>query len=220
VEVKTKNKIHTKYKTDDGLDVPGVTTIIGVLAKPALIHWAWNLGCQGIDYRKERDSKGDIGTLAHLMIMEYLKKEKYDYSEYSKAEIDKAENCLISFYEWLKHNEIKAVQVETPMTSNLYGYGGTVDCYCWLNNEPTLIDFKTGKAIYDEMFYQVAAYKQLLSEHKKEVSQVRIVRIGRNEDEGFEDHKVDKLDDYWNVFFYCLQIYKTIKKIKRGDLIE
>lgn len=213
--MEAKTKIHTKYFTEDGIEVPGVTTIIGILSKPALIHWAWDLGCKGIDYRKERDNKADIGMLAHLMILEYLKGEKFDYSEYSKADIDKAENCLLSFYEWLKHSRLEAIQVETPLVSNLYGYGGTIDCYGLLNNKPTLIDFKTSKSIYDEMFYQVAAYKQLLLEHKKEVSQVRIVRIGRDETEGFEEHKVDNLDDYWNIFFHCLQIYKIIKKIKR-----
>jgi len=131
--------------------------------------------------------------------------------------MDKAENCLISFYNWVDENDVKPIDVESQLVSNLYGYGGTVDLYCWLNSIPTLVDFKTGKAIYDEMFYQVAAYKQLLTEHKKEVAQVRIVRIGREESEGFDDHKVVKLDDYWNVFFYCLNIYKTQRKIRKEE---
>ena len=49
-----KSKIHTVYKTKDGIRVPGVTTILGELAKPALIHWAWDLGIKNIDYRVHR----------------------------------------------------------------------------------------------------------------------------------------------------------------------
>lgn len=210
--IANKVKTHIKYETSDGIKVPGVTTILQILAKPALIHWAWDLGTKGIDYRKHRDRMADIGTLAHLMIVDYLKNEKSDYPEYSKSDIDKAENCLISFYEWLKHKELKPIDIETPLVSNLYGYGGTVDCYCWLDGIPTLIDFKTSKAIYDEMYYQVAAYKQLLNEHKKEVSEVRIIRIGRDETEGFEDRRVIGLDNYWNIFFYTLNIYKLKNK--------
>ncbi len=212
VKVENKSKTHIIYKLDDGSKVPGVTTILQILAKPALIHWAWDLGCKGIDYRRERDNKADIGILAHLMIVDYLKDRKSDYSDYSKSDIDRAENCLLSFYEWLKHKELKPINIETQFVSNLYKFGGTIDCFCWLDGVPTLIDFKTSKALYDEMFYQVAAYKQLLNEHKKEVSNVMILRIGRDETEGFEDRRIIGLDNYWNIFFHCLEIYKLKKK--------
>jgi len=94
----SKTKAHQVYKTSDGRIVPGVTTVLQVLAKPALIYWAWDLGMQNIDYRKYRDKMADIGTIAHLMVLEYFKGEKYDYSEFAKSDIDKAENCLISFF--------------------------------------------------------------------------------------------------------------------------
>lgn len=37
----TPTKVHTKYISKDGEQVPGVTTILGILSKPALIHWSW-----------------------------------------------------------------------------------------------------------------------------------------------------------------------------------
>jgi len=212
-----KTKAHQKYFTDDGVQVPGVTTVLQILNKPALVKWANNLGLQGIDSTKYRDKMADIGTLAHLMILNYFKGIKSDYSDYSKDDIDKAENCLISFYNWIGENDVKPIDVEVQLVSNLYRYGGTVDLYCWLNGTPALVDFKTSKAIYDEMFIQVAAYKQLLAEQKKEVAQVRILRIGREENEGFEDHRVTRLDDYWNIFFYSLNIYQLKNKIKAGE---
>ena len=85
-----KDKIHTVYKLKNGKKVSGTTTVIGILAKPALIHWAWDLGTKGIDYRKFRDDKADIGTLAHYLIMCHLKGEQPDTSDYSKKQIDQA----------------------------------------------------------------------------------------------------------------------------------
>src|SRR5438093_1588565 len=35
---------HTVYKNAAGKRVPGVTTILGILNKPALLKWAWEQG--------------------------------------------------------------------------------------------------------------------------------------------------------------------------------
>jgi len=212
-----KTKAHIIYKNKAGIRVPGVTTILYILNKPALVKWANNLGLQGIDSSKYRDKMADIGTLAHLMIMEHLSRKKQDYSEYSKDDIDKAENCLLSFYEWEKTNKIEPILIETPFVHEDFDYGGTIDCYCKLNGVLTLIDFKTGKALYDEMFYQVAAYYLLLKDNGKEVKQIRILRIGRDENEGFEDRLCKNLNYHWDIFYHCLEIYKTKKKIKNGS---
>ena len=212
-----KTKAHQIYKLADGTRVPGVTTILQVLNKPALVKWANNLGLQGIDSTKYRDKMADIGTLAHLMILDYFKCEKSDYSEYSPDDVDKAENCLISFYAWTKENDVKPIAVEQQLVSEVFKYGGTVDLYCMLNGLPTLVDFKTGKAIYDEMFIQVAAYKMLLEEHKNIVDHVRILRIGREDNEGFEDRKMANMDRYWYLFFHSMKIYNLQKQLKAGE---
>ena len=43
-----KANAHTQYKLVDGTKVPSVTTVLGILNKPALVKWANNLGLQGI----------------------------------------------------------------------------------------------------------------------------------------------------------------------------
>jgi len=206
-----KARAHIRYKNQDGENVPGVTTVLGVLNKPALVIWANRLGLQGIDSTKYRDEMADIGTLAHQMIVDYFKAEKTDTSEYSKSQIDLAENCLLSFWEWEKGHKIEVILAEVPLISQEYGYGGTIDCFCKLDGQPTLLDFKTGRAIYPEMFYQLAAYKQLLAEagHLFEVS--RILRIGRDLDEGFEERIVGDLRKHFEIFKNCLSIYQLRK---------
>lgn len=74
--------------------------------------------------------------------------------------------------------------------------------------EFTLVDFKTGKALYPEYLYQVAAYRQLLQEQGWPVASARILRIGRDESEGFEEVIRTSLETEWEIFLRCLEIYK------------
>lgn len=214
VEVK-KTRIHTVYKLKSGDRVPSVTTIIGILNKPALLAWAWQMGTQGLDYKVVRDTAGDIGTLAHYLILCDLKGEKPDTSEYSAQNIEKAETCLIKYWDWQKAHKLEPMMLETPLISEEYQFGGTIDFFGKVDNLPTLLDFKTGKGIYDEFFYQVAAYEQLLAEAGQVIEVTRILRIGRDEDEGFEERTIGKLDKQWQVFLNCLSIYNLQKEIRR-----
>lgn len=214
---KLKNvKQHTVYKLD-GKRVPGVTTILGVLNKPALVKWANNLGLQGIDSSKYVDKLASIGTLAHKMVECEWTGEVPDTTAYSPEQLDMAENALISFYNWQEEHKVKPVLVEVQLVSGL-GFGGTIDCYAVVDGVMTLIDLKTGKGIYPEHFHQLAAYAQLLAENDYAVENVRILRIGRTEDEGFEERVVsrEQLKPHWEIFFKCLEIYQLQKQIKGG----
>ncbi|GAG07767.1 unnamed protein product, partial [marine sediment metagenome] len=129
-------------------------------------------------------------------------------------QIDLAENCLLSFWEWGKGHKIEVIMAEAQLVSSQYGYGGTIDCYCKLDGIDTLLDFKTGKAIYPEMLYQLAAYEQLLSEDNHLVGMTRILRIGRDDNEGFEERLVDDTTKHFELFKHCLAIYNLQKEIK------
>ena len=204
----TKTRVHTVYKDSKGNRLPSVTTVLGVLNKPALLSWAWECGTKGLDYRKVRDDAASVGTLAHYLILCHLKGEKPDTSEYSAQDLDRAETCLIKYWDWEKTSYIKPILVETPLVSEHYGFGGTIDLLGDTDGLFVLVDHKTGKAIYPEMFYQLAAYQRLLVENGYIIANARILRIGRNENEGFEERMVLNLDKEWEIFLHCLGIYK------------
>jgi len=210
-----KVRVHTIYRNKEGKIVPGVTTALGLLNKPALIHWAWKLGIEGIDYKTFRDDKADIGTLTHLMALSYEKGEKPDTDYYTKAQIDLAETCFLKYLEWRDKHKIESIFLEKQSVSEMFQYGGTLDHYCLLDGVKTLIDYKTGKAIYSEQFYQLAAYKQLLNEEGYKVDQCIILRLGRNEEEGFETKTMTDLRKQLEIFLNCLKIYQLQKEIKK-----
>ena len=214
IEKINKTKQHTVYKNSEGKRVPGVTTVLGILNKPALVKWANNLGLQGIDSSKYVDSMASIGTLAHAMVQSYFENTETDTSENSEKEISLAENCLLSFFEWIKDKKIENSKCETRLVSDIHNFGGTCDIICDLDAELVLIDVKTGKAIYSEYFYQLAGYKILLRENGYDIKKIIVLRIGRDETEGFETRTVIDTKPFEDVFLACLNLYKLINKAK------
>lgn len=212
----SKTKAHIVYKTKNDVKVPGITTVIGLLNKPALVKWANNLGLQGIDSSKYVDDKAAIGTLAHAMITDKLIGKETDTSDYSKNQIDQAENSVLSFWEWEKDHKIEEVFfAERPLVSEAHKFGGTLDIYAQVNGQKEIIDIKTGKGIFDEHWYQVATLKILLEENGFKVDATRIVNIPRSEDEGFLEKVVTEKENTqgWNIFYHLLQIYYLKKGV-------
>jgi hypothetical protein len=208
-----KTKVHTVYKNKDGKRIPSVTTVLNILNKPALLSWAWQCGCDGLDYRKVRDDAADVGTLAHYLILCHLKNESPDLTEYAPDVIQRAENALIQYWDWEKENPVTPLLIEEPLISEMYQYGGTIDCLAQLNGELILIDHKTSKAIYKEMFYQLAAYRQLLKENGYNISNARILRISKEDNGDFEQRIMNDLDKHFDIFLSCLNIYNKEKEI-------
>lgn len=212
--LKKRTKAHVRYKTSDGKVVPGATTITGLLNKPHLVVWANRLGLEGIDSTKYVDAAASIGTAAHRMIECYFTGERFEKENYSPADVDAAENAVLSFYEWVKRHNIKPIANEMQLVSDNYKFGGTIDCLCEIDGELELLDFKTSKQIYDEHFIQLSAYRALLEEAGHKVARCRILRIGRDETEGFEERTMTDTSKHFELFKHLLAVYYIKKELK------
>ena len=103
-----------------------------------------------------------------------------------------------------------------PAVSNLFG---TLERSKFMFRDTleaikTLVDLKTGKGIYPEMLMQLAAYKALLVEHHYPVEQCRILRIGREESEGFEERVITNTEPHFKKFLALLDYYYANKAAK------
>ena len=208
-----KFKPHQKYYTADGVLVKGVTTILQVLNKPFLLKWANDLGLAGVKMSAYVDNLADIGTLAHAIVEAHLMKTEVDYSDYSPNQKKMAEVSSAKFFDWETKNKFEAIKCEIQLVSEK-GFGGTIDIYCNLNGKKTLIDLKTSKAIYPEHFIQTSAYKILLEENGYPVEDSKILRIGREEAEGFDEKEVPLIDIHAEKFLACLKILQINNKLK------
>ncbi|HEX7022619.1 MAG TPA: hypothetical protein VF171_07165 [Trueperaceae bacterium] len=216
-----KSRAHTRYRLADGTQVPGVTTIVGQLDKPALVKWANQLGLQGIDATRYRDAAADVGTCAHRLIQAHWQGEDYQTvrqalaEEYGEQTLSLAENAALSYFEWEKEHEVQAEFCERPMVSEKHRYGGTCDFYGLVDGKRALLDLKTGSAIYPEHVIQVAAYRQMLREHGFAVERVVILNIPRKESEDFDAKWPSRanLDAAWRLFRHLRAVYELRREI-------
>jgi hypothetical protein len=208
-------KVKAGYFLASGQRVPGVTTVLGVIGKPALVKWANNLGLQGIDSTKYVDALAAIGTLAHKMILTDLRggdvKAVTDEVEF-KETVSRAENCFLSYLNWKGGKTIEPILLEQAFVSEANRFGGTLDFYGKIDGRLTIADYKTGKGIYPDHFYQLAAYSRLLVENGFSLPQdYMVLNIPRAESESYDSKTKTDLSNEWEIFYAALVIYTRSK---------
>lgn len=170
-----------RYLTKLGLEVPGVTTILDILSKPALVPWAAKLTREGRDWMKERDSAGRIGTYTHALVRCLLTGRCPAFTN----EPDHGERHLASILaqrvvDWWNHEGLELVDSELPMVSDELRYGGTADLIAKDSfGQTVLLDLKTSSRIYPTHLLQVAAYSLLASEGYHPIHLVGVVLAPR-----------------------------------------
>jgi hypothetical protein len=211
-----KVKAHQRYKTADGKQVPGSTTVLSVLDKGGLVGWANRLGLEGIDSRKFTDEAATTGTLAHYLVERELDGQPADLNDYTPAQVERATHSVVAFRTWLDGRTIEPELIEGRLVSEKYRYGGTVDFYGRVDGVPMLLDFKTSKAIYMEHIAQAASYVKLLVENGYRLKEAHVVRLGRGPGATIIDHKLgrEELALHWVVFEHALAIYEAKKAIR------
>ena len=159
------------YRDAQGNKLPGVTTILGAHKDAGGMIWsAWDLGRQGREYQKEWKRAADIGTCVHAKIQASIERKPQEH-DHEEAICNLAGAPHASFLEWAKGRAWPG-RCEIGLVHPL-GYGGTLDYY-----EPGLIlDWKSSKNLYSEVWAQVAGYSMLIEEHFKEVPNCKVVRF-------------------------------------------
>jgi len=153
------------YRLKDGTRVPGTTTIIGKFKESGgLIHWAWNLGMQGIDYNERRDKAADAGTLAHSLVEGHIRGFAVDLTREPADIVEKAQKAYGAFLEWAGGSKLQPRETELALISEKYRFGGCLDSML-VNGRLSLGDWKSSNAFYDDMLLQLAAYGLLWEEN-------------------------------------------------------
>jgi hypothetical protein len=158
------------------INVPSCTTITGQTDKPALTFWAAGAACDYIlqevngstsipieklfpiieaarkNFRTVSRKALDAGSRIHEAIEVYLKTGKEPFTK-----DDQVLSAFLAFLEWKDAHRVEPIALE----ETVYGYdwAGTRDFYGWFDGKKYVIDWKSSKAIYDEMRWQVAGYR-------------------------------------------------------------
>ncbi len=213
-----RNAPHQTYHLADGTKVPGGSTIckIGDSAEP-LIAWAWNLGREGKDYRKERDRAADIGTLAHFMCEAMLNGFVADLDDYSMEDREKALVCYSKFLSFWEESGLEVVATEIQLVNEPYKYGGTIDIIAKDKaGNHVILDLKTSKAVSPSFWRQLAGYSKLWEHNNpdKPITRYAIVRIGKQDEGDFEVVWREDLSKEWFVFQKQVDLYWAMQSAK------
>lgn len=168
-----KNAGTSHSYTLDGHRIPGVTTVIGILDKPALVNWAARETAIYADENWDKLSGMRSGDRIQLL-------EKARYNTNRKAVVKG--NRIHALADKLAHGEtvdapleirsqveayarfldqwqIETIATENPVCHTEWGFGGTFDI---IATSPklglSLGDVKTGKGVYSEVALQLNAY--------------------------------------------------------------
>ncbi|MGJ0510241.1 MAG: PD-(D/E)XK nuclease family protein [Methylocystis sp.] len=181
-------KSHTVYKNAAGKRLPGVTTVLGMLSKPALLRWAWDLGKSGIDMEASRQGAADIGTIAHALCEAHLREMELDTDNIAPEQLAKAQNGFRRFMEFWTKEQLVVIATELSMISERMQVGGTLDIVAMRPNGAfVLVDLKSSKGIYDEMLVQAATYAAMYEETTNgTIAEVFVVRIGKEDADDLE----------------------------------
>jgi len=205
-----------KYMVD-GKRVPSVTTILSRFKESGgLIHWAWDLGMQNIDYRKVRDDAADAGTLGHALVEAEIRgKEPPKQSDYEPEMWAKAQSSFGAFKEWSRQTQLLPVETEVPMTCRCHMIGGCLDAML-IQDRLALADWKTSNGVYLEYLCQLSAYGHLWTVNHPErpiEGGFHLLRFSKIAGD-FHHMYWAQLDDAWLMFEHLRAAYDLEKKVK------
>lgn len=219
------------HYTWDGNPVPGVTSILKVIDKPALMPWAigvtrdyWleQVNAGRTDWpkihkeswsanKKISKSAADIGKNVHAYAEAYFKKLTLP-----ALDTDEAKRGVDAFHKWLIAHNVNVKASERFVFSKEHYYAGTCDFVAEIDGVLSVGDIKTSSGIYPEMRMQTAAYQHALEEEKQMKFDVRwIVRFdkktGEFEAKAFRDFELD-----FGGFKSALALHRTLQSMKAG----
>ncbi len=115
-------------------------------------------------HRKTLAAASDIGTQVHHLIEWQMRKQLHLPVGPSPVVSDDAQWAVMAFEDWATAVQLEPLAVERIVYSASHGYAGTLDLLARVEGVVTVVDFKTGKAVYPEAFLQNVAYQMAVGE--------------------------------------------------------
>lgn len=218
----------------------GVTGILGVISKYALLPWTAKITAEYMRKTMITLMKSDRFVKEQYMTDKFwdlfVKRSKKQarfvkekaaqigseahnsFDRCIRKEVDMAEDLPFqsSFAYWLKTEKLKIIQGDSKVGSKIHRYGGSFDAIgVDENGKIWIIDFKTGKNIWDTHAYQVAAYGQAMMETYglDEMPQGVIVRFEKDKKQ-YERKEILNMNDSFQTFLNAKALFEAEKRDK------
>lgn len=167
--------------------------------------------------QKLMNAASEIGSQIHAMIEWDLRCKMLEQPGASPHVSDKAMWGYMAWQDWAKSVKLRPIHIEQAVWSRTYGYAGTLDLLAEVNGVETVLDWKSGKAVYMESHLQNAAYRHAIREMgHAEPKQGLIVRVPKNEtDPEFEVIEANDEKESLDAFLHFLEGWKWQQKVDK-----
>jgi len=206
--------------------VPSVTTVMGMKAKPLLVPWAAKMAAEfavenweeltsisreeriarikSAHTRRSKDA-ADLGDSIHIYAEAFMKGE--ELPAYPAEAFDSIANLI----DWIETTKVELIAAEVSVWSN---YAGTFDLLARIDGEVWLLDWKTGKGVYDEVGMQLAALHfadRVLAEEPIELPTATRFGVVHVRPEFAKLIEFGNIEGYYEQFLACLRLYEGNK---------
>lgn len=234
--------------TLDGKPLHGVTSVLRVLNKPALIQWSANMAVDyvishpltlkwlaqdqtelGISvttealkearvaHRKKKESAGEIGTGVHAEIEAYIN-YCMEHQGWAVPLLNNLGYVVTpqtkEFAEWAVKNGVTFLASEIRLYSRDWWCAGTADFIAKIGDKLYIGDIKTGKAIYQEYWFQTGAYAKMAVEMGIQSKFDGLIVVNVPKEGGIKVEEHYDLEGTQKAFEACLYLHKLQEAYK------
>ena len=222
---------HPRTYWVNGVEVPSVTTVLDILAKPALIYWAMKIGVQGVCVLQKMgieipwDDPEAVTALlvTHKLTVNHVKgkaatrglsvhdalerwcrtKDVPDPADYPQEEAGYVKALVL----FLVEKQPEPLKFEVMVGSPKFGYAGRYDLFCEIGQLRHLIDLKTSVRVYPNHGLQLAAYWQASLECGYNSAERRaVLRVGKD-----GRYEFSVRSETFEQFLAVLQTWKALR---------
>lgn len=121
-------------------------------------------------HETKKDEAASFGHLVHGWAEEYAN-AKLNGTPLPKVAADMPDQVMAGingFLDFVKAHNVRFLETERLVFSKHWGFVGTTDAIIEADGVKYLVDWKTGKGIYDEMYFQLSAYVEAYREEMGE----------------------------------------------------
>lgn len=210
-----------RYKLESGKVVPSVTTVTDRFKdSTGLIIWAHGQGMEGIPLNEARDNAGAEGTMTHQWIEDHIHGRPLTTFDFSDPdELARALRAFDGWQKWAAAVDLRMLETEVPLVSEELKLGGTPDGVGYVDGVLSIVDWKSGNAIYLETIVQIAAYREMLLERHgvdKAPEQGVAVRLDKETGEPMATLlEPEVLDMGWRYFDHARDMYELAKDLNK-----
>lgn len=166
------------------------------------------LECVAI-HRVKKEQAATSGTAAHAWAEDFAKGLNPEMPT-----DEKVANAVMAFLKWIDEEKFKITMPEKHLYSKKYKFAGIADAIAKRKGKLALIDYKTSSGVYDEMYFQTAAYQQMLIEMGIKIVERWIVRFDKETGEFHPTLCPDFVGDFRG-FLGCRQVVLQQEKMKK-----